>query len=49
MNTKISKVVSETVFDQSVKEHRNQLTVFFNDGDHIKYDFYHTKKSAKRP
>lgn len=43
MNTKISKVVSETVFDPSVKEHRNQLTVFFDDGDVIKYDFYNEK------
>lgn len=42
MNTKISKVISETVFDPSVKEHRNQLTVFFDDGDMIKYDFYNT-------
>lgn len=42
MNTKISKVVSETVFDPSVKEHRNQLTVFFDDGESIKYDFYNT-------
>lgn len=40
MNTKISKVISETVFDPSVKEHRNQLTVFFDDGDSIKYEFY---------
>ena len=43
MNTKISKVISETVFDHSVKEHRNQLTVFFDDGDVIKYDFYQLK------
>lgn len=43
MNTKISKVISETVFDPSVKEHRNQLTVFFDDGDSIKYDFYNTQ------
>lgn len=43
MSTKISKVVSETVFEPSVKEHRNQLTVFFDDGDMIKYDFYNTK------
>ena len=42
MNTKISKVISETIFDPSVKEHRNQLTVFFDDGDSIKYDFYNT-------
>lgn len=49
MNTKISKVVSETVFDPSVKEHRNKLTVFFDDGESIKYDFYHTKKYAKLP
>lgn len=43
MNAKISKVISETVFDPSVKEHRNQLTVFFDDGDMIKYDFYNEK------
>lgn len=43
VNTKISKVISETVFEPSVKEHRNQLTVFFDDGDHIKYDFYELK------
>lgn len=43
MNTKISKVISETVFDPSVKEHRNQLTVFFDDGESIKYDFYQLK------
>ena len=49
MSTKISKVVSETVFEPSVKEHRNQLTVFFDDGDMIKYDFYNTKKSGKLP
>lgn len=50
MNTKISKVISETVFDPSVKEHRNQLTVFFDDGESIKYDFYNEKllKDATR-
>ena len=42
-NTKIQRVISETVFDPSVKEHRNQLTVFFDDGDVIKYDFYQLK------
>lgn len=42
MNTKIQRVISETVFDPSVKEHRNQLTVFFDDGESIKYDFYNT-------
>jgi hypothetical protein len=42
MNTKISKVISETVFDSSVREHRNQLTVFFDDGESVKYDFYNT-------
>lgn len=43
MSTKISKVISETVFDPSVKEHRNQLTVLFDDGDMIKYDFCNTQ------
>lgn len=43
MNTKIQRVISETVFDPSVKEHRNQLTVFFDDGESIKYDFYQLK------
>ena len=50
MNTKISKVISETVFGPSVKEHRNQLIVFFDDGESIKYDFYNEKllKDATR-
>ena len=36
-------MISETAFDPSVKEHRNQLTVFFDDGEQIKYDCYQLK------